>query len=188
MATTLAGSAVRPAQRLSSAGFPWRLLIVALVVFGLTVLIYAGMMFGYIPYLESQIKDIDSKFTQLSKSLDNDQQQALLDFYSQLYNIDQLSAGHLMPSRFFDFLERNMYPTVKINNLQLNVATGEIRLDGIALDYVTLTNQVALLQKSSDVRSIVLDTSKQRDSKEGGGVTFSLKLNFISSFFTARSL
>lgn len=174
------------AREYASVGFPWRVLVIAIVVFGLSILVYAGMAFGYTPYLTSQIKSVDGEFTALSESLDADQQQNLIDFYSQLYNIDTLSNTHVYPSHFFDFLERNTYPTVRFSLLQLNVSGGEARLEGIADDFAILSDQISVFQNSPDVASVTLDASRQRDAADGSGVFFSLKVQFQKGFFTQK--
>jgi len=167
----------------SSVGFPWRILVISLVVFGLALLIYAGVQFGYVTYLNSEIKKVDSQFAQLSQTLDDGEQEALLSFYSQLYNIRSLSGGHLYPSRFFDFIERITYASVRFINVQLNVAGGEARIEGVASDFETLTDQIALMEAAPEVSSVALESSKRRDIRDGGGVYFSMKVLFSKTFF-----
>jgi hypothetical protein len=166
------------------AGLPWRIFLLSLVVLGLTVLVYAGMSFGYVPYLKSEVQQVDAKFKQLSQSIDDAKQQELLKLYSQLYNIKTLSTAHVYPSRFFDFLERATYPAVRITSLVLNIKSREARLEGIALASDILTTQLAAIQESPEVESIELDAMRQRDAKEGGGVTFSVKVLFVKDFFS----
>jgi len=179
-----------PAQNMSrsreyaSVGFPWRVLVIAIVVLGLSLLVYAGMAFGYIPYLTSEIKSVDAQFAELSQSLDSAQQKNLIDLYSQLYNIDTLASSHAYPSRFFDFLERNTYPTVRVTLMQLNVSGREARLEGIVPTFETLSDQLAVFENNPDVSGVALDASRQRDASEGGGVFFSVKIQFVQGFFT----
>lgn len=169
-----------------SVGFPWRLLIISVVVFGLTVLIWAGISFGYIPYLNSQISGADAAFNTLSSKIDLNQQQNLTDFYSQLYNIQTLSQTHIYPSKLFDFLEKNVYPTVKIVNMQAGVTGGNLSIDGLAADYGTLVNELAVLKSDPNVLTVSLSSSSQRDAKSGGGVTFSIKLTFNPSYLETQ--
>jgi len=167
-------------------GFPWRILVISIVVFGLTILIWAGMSFGYVPYLNAQIKKVDGQFEQLSGSLDETKQEELVQFYSQLYNIKTLGQSHVYPSRFFDLLERDTYPTVRIVNVQLDTAEKQATIEGIALDYNMLTNQVAALQADPSVETVTLDSSRQRTASDGGGVQFSLKVLLVNTFFITQ--
>lgn len=134
------------AAGMPSVGFPWRLLIISIVIFGLSVLVWAGISFGYIPYLNSQISGADTAFNTLSSKIDLNQQQSLTDFYSQLYNIQTLSGTHIYPSKLFDFLEKNVYPTVKLTGMQAGITGGDLSFDGIAVNYATLTNEMAVLK------------------------------------------
>ncbi len=170
-----------------STGFPWRLLIISIVVFGLTVLIWAGISFGYIPYLNSQISSVDSAFKSLSSQINTSQQQDLAQFYSQLYNIQTLSKNHSYSSKLFDVLEKDVYPMVKVNNAQLDISSGNLSIDGTAFDYATLINQLAILKADPNIASVSLDSSKQNSSKDGNGVLFSIKLIFSNGFFNQPS-
>ena len=172
------------ASSISSVGFPWRLLLISIIVFGLTVLVWTGIQFGYIPYLNSQISNADADFTALSGKIDANQQAQLTGFYSQLYNIQKLSSSHLYPAKIFDFLEKNVYPLVRINSMKLDAVGNTVTLDGIASDFSTLTNQMAVLKISPDVSVVSLDSAQQMDAKSGGGVSFSIRISFNSSFFT----
>lgn len=176
-------SGLRPRTDNTASGVPWRILVISIVIFGLTIVIYAGMQFGYIPYLSSQIDKVDSQFTQLSKSFNDQQQKDFLNFYSQLYNIKSLSGNHAYPSKVFDFIETSLYPSVKLTNLQVTVSTGEIRLEGNISDYDSLSNQLAVFKSNSNVASMSLDSSRKVDPKDGGGIFFSIKLNMNKDFF-----
>ena len=178
---------VRPrAANASAVGFPWRILIITLVIFGLSVVIYVGINFGYIPYLNSQLEKVDVQFAQLSKSFDENQQKEFINFYSQLYNIKNLSSAHVYPSKVFDLIETSLYRNVRLSNLQMNVASEEIRIDGIAQDFDTLANQLASLKSNPDIYSVSLDSSKKIEVKDGGGVSFSAKLVMKKGFFNSK--
>jgi hypothetical protein len=170
----------------SSVGFPWRLLVISIVIFGLTVLVYAGINFGYVPYLNSEISKADANFTDLSKKIDVNQQQSLTDFYSQLYNVQTLALTHFYPSRIFDFLEKNIYPTVKLSSFQAGILGGDVRFDAVAVDFNTVINQLAILKTDPNVSAVSLDSSRQREAKDGGGVIFSVRMSFNPKFFESQ--
>lgn len=166
-----------------SAGFPWRTLVISVVVFGLTLLIWAGMEFGYVPFLQSQIQKSDVELAALSQSVSESEQKELIEFYSQLYNIQSLIGGHLHPSRFFDFLEKSTHPMVKFSGLRLNIIGGEAVLEGAAPDFDTVASQLSAFKNDAQVASVALESSKRRDVKEGGGVLFSMKLMMQKNIF-----
>ena len=78
-------------EEVSSVGFPWRIFVIALVVFGLTLVLWAGMSFGYTPYIKSEIKKVEAELDTLSTTFDESQQKDFISFYSQLYNIRNTS-------------------------------------------------------------------------------------------------
>lgn len=174
------------AAGMPSVGFPWRLLIISVVVFGLCVLVWAGISFGYIPYLNSQISNSDSAFKSLSSKIDINQQQNLTDFYSQLYNVQTLETTHVYASRLFDFLEKNVYPNVRLTSLQAGVTGGDLSFDGVATDYSVLTNEMAVLKSDPNILTVSLDSSRQRAAKDGGGVSFSIRMTFSPSYFESQ--
>ena len=167
-------------------GFPWRALIIAVVVFGLSVFLWAGMKFGYVPYLDAQISKADNQFNELSSSISADEQEQFVDFYSQLYNIDTLARSHTYPGVFFDFLETYTYPTVLLTGARIEVSDSQVRIEGVAANYSTLTDQIAMYRSHPSVISVSLDTSRTRDPSETSGTNFSLKLIFQPSYFVTR--
>ncbi|BCX15794.1 MAG: hypothetical protein KatS3mg098_023 [Candidatus Parcubacteria bacterium] len=169
-------------EAISSLGVPWRIFVIALVVFILTLVIWAGMEFGYSPYLKSEIKKIDAKLESLSSTFSEAQQKEFSSFYSQLYNIKSLAASHPYPSKLFEFLETSLYPTVRLTNFQADLGSGEIRMEGVIVSYNDLANQLSVFQKNPNVESVSLDTSRQLEVKDGGGVFFSSKIILNKKF------
>jgi Tfp pilus assembly protein PilN len=169
----------------ASVGFPWRLLVISFVIFGLTVLVWAGIQFGYTPFLNSQLSSATANFNALSGKISERQQKDLTSFYSQLYNIQSLQASHIYSAKLFDFLEKNIYPNVVLNSFQASLPGGSIRFDGVAADYQTLTNELAILKSDPNVTLVSLDSSNQRDVKGGGGVAFTISVSLSPSLFSA---
>ncbi len=181
--STMGFQASRKSQQGSSAIFPWRILVISLVVFVLTAIIYIGIEFGYKPYLEKQIKDVEASSLALEKQIDEKQRNDLIDFYSQLYNIKSLSASHVYPYTTFEYLEKNTNPLIKINAMQINVLGREMKMDALASDYDAMIGQIASYKSDPRVESVSLDSSKKRDIKDGGGVLFSIKIIFNQKMF-----
>ncbi len=166
--------------------FPWRVLIIAIVIFGLNVFLWAGMSFGYIPYLNAQISEADDQFNVLSSSISADEQEQFVDFYSQLYNIDTLARSHTYPGVFFDFLETYTYPAVFLTSARVEVSDSQVRLEGVAANYSTLTDQIAMYRSHPSVISVSLNASRAREASEISGTNFSLRLIFEPSYFVTR--
>ncbi len=154
-------------------GWPWRLLTFTIIVFAIILSIYFGMILGYNPYLNLQIKNLDQKITELSQTIDETQQKTLIDFYSQLVNVQDLLNSHTICSRFFDFLEKNTHQNVYYLSLNLSLAEKNARIDGIVPNYNILAQQLELFRKAPEIERVFLDDSRV---VEGGGIRFTSRL------------
>ncbi len=161
-------------------GWPWRLLTFSLIILGLTVVTYAGMAFGYKPYLNSRIKNLDAEINNLSQSVDEQQQADLKNFYSGLINIQQLLASHPTASKFFDFLEENTSQEIYYISLNMSWPEKNAKLDGVAPDYDAITQQLELFRQAPQIESVFLDDSR---ALEQGGIRFSIRLVFNQASF-----
>lgn len=155
-------------------GWPWRLLVFTAIIFGSTILIYFGMIFGYKPYLNSKMKGLDKEIANLTASIGEEQQKNLADFYSQLVNVRNLLVNHPTVSKFFDFLEKNTYQQVNFSSLSLSLAEKNLRLEGNASDYRILVQQLELFRQAPEINSIFLDSLQLRE----GSISFSIRLVF----------
>jgi hypothetical protein len=170
------------AKQSASTGTPWRLLILALVLFGLSILIWVGMEFGYKPYLNNQILQTDTKIEQLAESLKDGEEKDVVELYSQLYNIDALYKSHIYPSRVFSFIESVLLPSVRLTELDAEPRKNTITLLGVAPDMDTLTLQVATIQKNSNVLEVMLSSAKQQEKVSG--ISFVIRVDIKPGWLT----
>jgi uncharacterized membrane protein YvbJ len=56
-------------------------------VFGVVLLVYLGLTFGYTPYLNAQISQANDQIKKLDQSVSADDQTKLATFYSQVTNL-----------------------------------------------------------------------------------------------------
>lgn len=169
-----------------SIGVPWRLLIMTSLIFGLVILFWAGLSFGYTPYLSSKISNVDAQLDSLSSTLANGQQKQFTTIYSQLYNIEKLATIHYDASKIFDFLEASTYQTVLLNNVSIDNKNGSMNIGGIALNYDTLADQIASYKRYPGVSRVVLQSSSKLSDQRGGGTTFSIKVFLSKGFFNSK--
>ncbi|MBI3638588.1 hypothetical protein HY227_02485 [Candidatus Wolfebacteria bacterium] len=170
----------RSAQAAGAGDLPWRLLLFMVLIFGITVLVYFGIIFGYKPYLSSQIKKLDQEIAAQSKNIERDEPKALITLYSQLVNIQNLLNSHPMPSKVLEFFEKNTLQNVYYVSLNLSVPEKNAKIDGVAEDYDAVVKQLEIFRKAPEVKSVFLDDSRARD---GGMVQFSLRLTFVDEIF-----
>jgi nitrogen fixation/metabolism regulation signal transduction histidine kinase len=160
-------------------GWPWRLLLFMAIVFCTMAALYLGMTLGYKPYLNSQINSLDQKISQLSQSIDEEQQKSLISFYSQLININNLLKTHSESSKFFDFLEKNTSGRVYYESADLSVSGKTVKLEGIAASYSVLAEQIEIFRRASEVEGVFLDGSSVGQS----GIDFSATLSLNPIIF-----
>jgi len=156
-------------------GWPWRLLVFVVIIFGVTVATYLGMTLGYKPYLNSQVKTLDAKITSLTQTVDEGQQKSLVGLYSQLVNIQNLLNSHPTASKIFDFLEKNTHQQIGYLNLNLSLTDKNIKLEGNAFNYSVLAQQLELFRKAPEIEKVFLDDSRLMDE---GNIRFSIRLIF----------
>jgi hypothetical protein len=160
-------------------GWPWRLLLFMALILGTTIAVYSGMALGYKPYLNSRIKNLDAKIVSLTQSIDEEQQRNLTNFYSGLVNIQSLLASHPAASKFLDFLEKNTHQQVHFLSLNLSLLEKNIKLEGLAVDYNILTQQLELFRQAPETERVFLDDSRSAEE----GVRFSIRVVFKPELF-----
>lgn len=161
-------------------GWPWRLIFVAFVIFGTTAVIFAGMKFGYQPYLDKKIGVADGTLRRLANSLSEEQQKNIFNLYSQLNNISDLLKSRHQATRFFDFLEKNTLKNVSFNSLNLNFKGNipELNILGQALSFENLAQQLEVFKQSPDISKVILDNSRITEQSKNKVVSFSMRLVF----------
>ena len=158
-----------------SVGWPWRLLVFGFIILGMTVASYFGMVFGYTPYLNSQITSLDQKIAGLSQTIDEQQQKKLATFYSQLINVQGLLNSHPAVSKLFDFLEKNTHQNVYYQLLDLSLPEKSLKLEGNASSYNVLSQQLELFRLAPETERVFLDNSRPAQT---GEINFSMRVIF----------
>src|ERR1700722_6915274 len=88
-------------------GWSFGIIFFAAGLFGAVLIIYFVMIFGYEPYLNSQISKVQNQTAALSQSISSQDQTNFLTFYSQISNLQTLLSQHVLLSQFFAWLEQN---------------------------------------------------------------------------------
>ena len=154
------------------AKLPWQLLVFSFAIFGLIFASYLGMIFGYKPYLNSQISGANAQVKELGKAVDIEQQKDLTNIYSQLTNIQDLLDSHVITSTLFDELERSTYPQIYYTNFTLSLSENKLELKGISQDYLTLVKQLDFFKNSQLFNDISIDSAKSTLD----GISFTIKV------------
>ena len=162
-------------------GWPWRIFSLSLVIFIIAVLVYAGINFGYRPYLNKQIKTLDAEFLDLNQSIDEEKQNQLISFYSQIVNIGDVLNSRDNTFPIFDFLEKNTYPRTAYKNININAGNSRIDMDVSTENYYTFAQQAREFEANDAVEK--LDFGGLSLDPATNNVSYRLTLNIKPKFF-----
>jgi hypothetical protein len=151
----------------------------------LTAAVYFGLTLGYEPYLQSQFTSVQNQVNTLGNSVSPSDQSQLIDFYSQIANLQTLLHRHTLSSQFFSWLEQNTEANVSYRSLALTQGD-QVALSGVASSEADVNQQVAIFENSPEVSSVTV-SNVAAPSLIGGGWTFSVTLIMIPSVFSASS-
>ncbi|MDP3999723.1 MAG: hypothetical protein Q8P76_04025 [bacterium] len=145
------------------AGTPWRLFTYAGLAFLASLLIYLGLSMGYSAYLSSRITAVEQQLKQLGTSISKEDQDKFVRFYSQLVNFNKLLDNHILSADTFSLLEKNTNQKVRYTNFDLKIDERKLTLDGSALSYEILAQQLASFAADPGVENYMLNQSQMSD-------------------------
>ncbi|MFA5098780.1 MAG: PilN domain-containing protein [Candidatus Paceibacterota bacterium] len=158
---------------------PWQLLIFSFAILGLILASYFGMIFGYQPYLNSQISAVNAQIKESEKTVNSEQRTNLTNIYSQLTNIRDLLDSHVIASNLFDELEKGTYPQIYYTSLSFSLVEKRLDLQGVSQDYTTLIKQLDYFRSNQLFGDAVLNNAKST----ADGISFSIRINLSPDNF-----
>ncbi|PIP46673.1 MAG: hypothetical protein COX15_00010 [Candidatus Colwellbacteria bacterium CG23_combo_of_CG06-09_8_20_14_all_42_19] len=146
-------------------GWPWRMLIFTVVIFLIALLSYLGLAFGYKPYLQSSIAEVESELNSLSLQVESESQKKFIQFYSQVANLKTILNKHVAASKLFPLLEAQTHQKVVYSSVNVLVQEKTLKIEGLAESYEVLAAQLALYGQAPWVEKVILDNSSLADKK-----------------------
>lgn len=146
-------------------GWPRRFLIFALALLVVSLLTYAGLSFGYRPYLQNQIAAADQAVNQLAASVPVSDQEKLVAFYSQILNLKSVLDNHIIASKILPFLERNTNRRVYYSRLDVDVNQRSLSLEGVAENYEILAQQLEAFNQAGEVERFLINESQLAEGR-----------------------
>src|SRR3989338_1636243 len=113
-------------------GWPWRMFIFTSVMFLAAVFVYLGLAFGYKPYLQNSVSNIESELNSLSLQISPEAQKNFIRFYSQISNLRSLLAKHVTTSKLLPLLEASTHQKVVYSSTTLIPGERTLRIEGFA--------------------------------------------------------
>lgn len=163
-------------------GWPWGLLIFSVILFGLALLSYFGLRFGYRSYVDKEIKLVDEKLAALSESVRAEEREQLIGFYSQIANLKAILAAHPFSSKVFTVLERYTISSIYFESAQLSTDETTLTVNGVSPSFDALGQQAAVLSRASEIQSVKLVQASFRENE----VTFSFNIIFTTDFLLRK--
>lgn len=155
-------------------GWPWKIFIFSIILFGLVLFIYFGIIWGYQPFLKSQEQSLDKKINEIGGQISQQDRENFINFYSQLVNLQGLLKNHVKGSNIYNFLEKNTDQGVYYEGANLSVTEHNISLSGIARSYDNLVKQLSAFEQVPEISKVILQDSQSADK----GIRFSIQLVF----------
>lgn len=162
-------------------GWSSRILLFSATFLILSLGIFLGIQFGYRPFLEGQVLQLDQEINNFSAQVSMAQQDELIIFYSQLDNLNNLLARQVQTSKVFQWIEANTNTQVQLDNLSFNATTKTLTLSGQARTILNLGEQLNRFQAQPEIMNLQL--SQLSLNPASGGWNFSVALSFNGKYF-----
>jgi hypothetical protein len=146
--------------------------------FSIFIFFFSLLLFLYLLIsekgLKKEIAALDEKIfsskTEEMKSMEEKVQQ----YQREISDFSKIISERLLPSKFFQFLEKNTHPKVYFSKFSLDLTNSKCLLSGTAQDFYTLGQQFEIFKSN---QSIQTKLSKISLGKEGN-VDFEFEITF----------
>lgn len=121
----------------------------------IVALVYAGLRFGYEPYLNAQISSLESQVQKAGQSVSPADEANLIRFYSQISNLQSLLKNHVFFSQFLTWLEQHTEANASYVSMAFTSGS-QVTLAGSAKTSADVSQQVAAFEAAPEVGAVSL--------------------------------
>ncbi len=147
---------------------PWKSLIFSMIVLGLSLMVYAGLRFGYRSSVVSTIRATENRIKELERATPREEvKKEFIQFYSQLRNTGYLLASHTAVTPFFAALEANTMEDIGFSDVRINIMDKMVSINGFARSYQILAEQIAVYENMSGVQEVSLISARRANDIVG---------------------
>lgn len=143
-----------PAQ---TPGWSSNLLMFSGTIFLIGMAVYIGVVFGYKPYLQKQVANLDNQIRTFSQQISPDEQNKLVSFYSQVVNLQGILGRHVVSSQMFEWLEKNTEGNIYYTKLNLLTPSSQLNLTGVSKTADDFSKQMIIFQNDPSVKRIAIN-------------------------------
>ena len=147
-----------------SMGLPWKIFLLALVIFGATLAGYLGLVLGYRPYLDLRIQSINNETKALAESVSVEEQKKLSQFYNQVGSLKTLLDNHVKLGKVMSFIEAKTNKKTYFENASWNAKNRTLTIEGVAESYRVLSEQLEAFSRAEEVEHYAMNQSNTTDN------------------------
>ncbi len=164
-----------------SPGWFGQLLMFSTTMLFLSVGIFFGLKYGYHTYLTQKNEEKKKEIAAFSVKYSTQQQEQLINFYSQLQNLNSVLDKHVITSPLFSWIEASTISSVYFSRMAVNVTANQVTLSGYARSLADFSQQLKVFQDRSNDVARVNFSNVSADSR--GLWQFDLTLFMRPGFF-----
>ena len=165
-------------------GWSGGILMFSGTLFFFSLFVYIGLAFGYKPYLNSEVKELQSKIQAFGQQIPLEEQKKLINFYSQLANLKVILQERVFTSHLFPWLENNTQANIYYEDFSLDVSKGAVKISGAALSMEDINQQLAIFVSLPELRKTQIDSA----TFAGGLWRFNATIFFREDYFNRGSV
>ncbi|MBI4992506.1 MAG: hypothetical protein HZB99_04825 [Candidatus Harrisonbacteria bacterium] len=160
-------------------GWPWRFFAISFGILVLSIGIYFAMTLYYEPLLNRRTEEAAAEFQKVSAGVSKEDQEKFTLFYSQITNLKNLLANHVIGSRVFVFLEKVTHPEVYYRDVNIRISERELELNGVSNSFTVLGEQLEAFNQAEEVDHYLVRQSQVEEGKVQFKVLLTLKNNLL---------
>lgn len=126
-------------------------------ILAIVLVTYLGLVFGYEPYLNAQIKTAEGQASQLGQSISASDQANLVAYYSEVANLHTLIGGHVFFSQVLTWLENNTEANVYYGNFKFT-SGNQISFSAYGKTEADVNQQLEIFEGSPNVQAVSVGT------------------------------
>ncbi|XOB42643.1 MAG: hypothetical protein ACKKMP_01130 [Candidatus Nealsonbacteria bacterium] len=159
----------------------WQKILIYLLIFLIIVLIGTYFLLNNLEerskvYVDELEKRLEQGRTAERITLEEEN----LNYKKKIEAIAPFLEGHVLSSKFFDFLEKRVFPRVFFSKVNLNIQEEKVILSGQTDSFSTLQQQISTLNSEPIIEDLMLTDATL--NKEGG-IDFSLNIFLNKEIF-----
>lgn len=164
---------------LTSQGWLKELLLFGITVLSVSLILWAGLKFGYENYLSSQIQKLDADIQTFNQQISADDRARLVTFYSQLQNVKTLIAAHPLLTPVLSWLEGVTVPQVSYTRVSYSSVLRQLGVSGVAKTANDVTTQLKIFETQPNVAKA---SFSNLSTNEAGNWMFDFTVSFSAPF------